>query len=65
MKNEDKAEKCAVWLQAYLGGRTLPCEEVRDAAYAAGFSKKDLQQARAELRVVPGSITTWSLPPRN
>lgn len=63
MKKEDKAEKCVAWLHAYLGGRTLPCEEVRNAAYTAGFSKRDLQQARAELHIIPGSITTWSLPP--
>ena len=40
MKKEDKAEKCVAWLHAYLGDRTLPCEEVRNAAYAAGIFQK-------------------------
>lgn len=62
MKNTEKAAQCAAWLESYLGKRVLPCEEVREAAYAAGFTKKDLQQARAVLHVVPGSITTWALP---
>ena len=61
-KKEAIMTDCAIWLQEYLKGGALPCETVRDAAYAAGFSKRELQVARAELGVIPGSVTTWSIP---
>lgn len=55
-------ENCKIWLKAYLAGKILPCEEVRDAAFKAGFTKRELQVARAQLGVISGSVTTWSLP---
>lgn len=54
--------ECAVWLRKFLGGKVLPCEEVRAAAFAEGFTKRELQVARVELNVISGAITTWSLP---
>ena len=66
LKREDtKVEDCRTWLREYLAGKTLPCEEVRDAALKAGFTKRELQVARAQLGVIPGSVTTWSLPEDN
>lgn len=53
---------CAVWLSKFLKGRTLPCDEVREAAFQENFTRKDLLKARIELNVVPKAITTWSLP---
>lgn len=50
------------WLKNFLTGKTLPCEEVREAAFKAGFTKRELQAARAGLEVISGSVTTWSLP---
>ena len=54
--------ECTAWLQDFLADGWKPCEVVREAAYEAGFSKRDLQIARAELGVIPDSITTWRLP---
>lgn len=62
MKPKDRSQQCADWLKAYLAGKTLPCEEVRKAAFAEGFTKQELRIARAMLGVIPGMITTWELP---
>lgn len=53
---------CTAWLKRYLSAGWKTCDEVRAAATEAGYSKRDLQIARAELRVVPGSVTIWQLP---
>lgn len=62
MRKNNKSSQCTEWLEKYLAGKTLPCEEVREAAFAKGFTRRELQIARVELGVVSGAITTWSLP---
>lgn len=62
MKKNDKTAQCVEWLEDYLTGKSVPCNEVRMAAFAKGFTRRDLQRARMELNVVSGAITTWSLP---
>ena len=62
MKKNDKTAQCPAWLKTYLSGKIAPCDEVREAAFAEGYTRRELQQARMELGVVSGSITTWGLP---
>ncbi|MEG0944827.1 MAG: hypothetical protein RSF86_14465 [Angelakisella sp.] len=53
----------AVWLRDYLQehGET-DCEVVRAEAYAEGYSKAELREARLLCMIKPISKTFWKLP---
>lgn len=61
------AQDCAEWLAAALAGGERPSQDVKRDAKAAGFTPKNLRQARERLSVVARrggfpSGTYWSLP---
>lgn len=55
-------DTCMDWLKAFLKPGAINCEEVKEAAARAGFTRKELREAKIKLGVVSGSITVWSIP---
>jgi hypothetical protein len=65
--NATGAQECAEWLAATLAGGERPSQDVKRDAKAAGFTAKNLRQARERLGVVARregfpSATCWALP---
>ena len=55
-------DRCVAWLESVLADGAMNCEEVKELARKAGFTRKELRDARAKLDVISSSITIWSLP---
>lgn len=55
--------ECTEWLAKFLSQNgAMGCEAVRQAASKAGFSRKNLRNARYEIGVKTITQSAWALP---